>query len=183
MADKGKLDVITRLNKWLSKRGKGKNKKENQRRSPPSDLLLEAARIGHVEAVKTLLEAGADNRVLTRGVTHPRRPATRGLFPNPGHDPRTLRNRCVNAGQIGLHRRRMCAGGQHLFLLWEGRRGKKKKKSRVKLAKGQVAAQEALVQKCKLSANPLCAPVKSSDHFFLSEKRSRCCSCSPCFAP
>ena len=83
MADKGKLDVITRLNKCLSKRGKGKNKKENQRRSPPSDLLLEAARIGHVEAVKTLLEAGADNRVLTRGVTHPRRPATRGLFLNP----------------------------------------------------------------------------------------------------
>ena len=36
-------------------------------------------------------EVSFRTRVLTRGMTYPRKPATRGLFLNPGHDPRALR--------------------------------------------------------------------------------------------
>ena len=61
MKDQGELACIARVNKWLSKKGKGGKKGRKQRSSvPPKDLLLQAAFYGHSEAVKALLDAGAD---------------------------------------------------------------------------------------------------------------------------
>jgi ankyrin repeat protein len=61
MKDQKELACIARVNKWLSKKGKGVKKGRKQSiRVPPKDLLYGAASYGHSEAVKALLDAGAD---------------------------------------------------------------------------------------------------------------------------
>ena len=61
MKDPEEFACIARVNKWLSKKGKGGKKGRKQRSCvPPMGLLYEAAGYGHSEAVKALLDAGAD---------------------------------------------------------------------------------------------------------------------------